>query len=374
MTIASKEPNMTIIGVDHHPSDPYAVFVETETGEYGERQLNHDDRAAEKFYRQFMRRSIKTVVLCIVFLGPTIVGAQAPNLPTISFATVEQGRAVLTNRDDFVSRLSPFDRAARMKTDRDVTEQEYLAFVAKNVLEWTANEKDAVQSAFDDLTTKLSDLNLPFPKTILFIKTTGDEEGHAEYTRANAIILPQNALAANRRSALHGTIAHELFHVLSRNAPDLRERAYAVIGFQPCGEVPFPPTLAARKITNPDALENDHCIRVESGGTSIWAVPILFSKSNHYNPVSGGEFFDYLDFEFLVVERSGSHATYDPSKVTLLDVGQIQGFYEQVGRNTDYIIHPEEILADNFKYLLIGRLNLPSADIQRRLAAALQSQ
>jgi hypothetical protein len=325
-------------------------------------------------FRAFMHRPIKTVVLCIVFLMPTIVGAQAPNLPAISFATIEQGIAILTNRDDFVSRLSAFDRAARMKTDHDVTEQEYLAFVAKNVLAWTPNEQDAVQSAFNGLTAKLSDLNLPFPKTILFIKTTGDEEGHAEYTRANAIILPQNALAANRRSALQGTIAHELFHVLSRNAPDLRERAYAVIGFQPCGEIPFPPTLAARRITNPDAPKNDHCIRVASGPTSIWAVPILFSKSDHYNPANGGEFFDYLDFEFLVVEKSGSHATYDPSKVTLLGVGQIQGFYEQVGRNTDYVIHPEEILADNFEYLLIGRPNLPSPDIQRRLAAALRSQ
>ena len=321
-----------------------------------------------------MRRSIETIVLFIIFLVPAIVGAQTPNLPAISFATVEQGRAILTNRDDFVSRLSAFDRAARMKTDHDVTEQEYLAIVAKNVLEWTPEEKDAVQSAFDGLAAKLSDLNLPFPKTILFIKTTGDEEGHAEYTRANAIILPQNALAANRRSALRGTIAHELFHVLSRNAPDLRERAYAAIGFQPCGEVPFPPTLAARKITNPDAPKNDHCIHVESGRTPIWAVPILFSKSDHYNPANGGEFFDYLVFEFLVVDNSGSHATYDPSKVTLLDVGKIQGFYEQVGRNTDYIIHPEEILADNFEYLLSGKPNLPSPDVQRRLAAALRSQ
>jgi hypothetical protein len=302
-----------------------------------------------------------------------MMGAQVPNLPTISFATVEQGRTALMNRDDFVSRLSPFDRAARMKTDRDVTEQEYLTFVAKNVLEWAPDEENAVQSAFDGLAAELTDLNLPFPKTILFIKTTGDEEGHAEYTRANAIILPEKALAANGRNALQGTIAHELFHVLSRNAPDLRERAYAVIGFQSCGEVPFPPALAARKITNPDAPKNDHCIRVELGRTSIWAVPILFSKSDHYNPANGGEFFDYLDFQFLVVEKSGSDATYDPSNVTLLDVGQIQGFYEQIGRNTGYIIHPEEILADNFEYLLIGRPNLPSPDVQRRLAAALRS-
>ena len=32
---------MIIIGVDYHPSDQYIAFVDTETGEYGERQLNH---------------------------------------------------------------------------------------------------------------------------------------------------------------------------------------------------------------------------------------------------------------------------------------------------------------------------------------------
>jgi transposase len=40
---------MIIIGVDYHPSDQYIAFVDTETGEYGERQLNHSDREAEKF-------------------------------------------------------------------------------------------------------------------------------------------------------------------------------------------------------------------------------------------------------------------------------------------------------------------------------------
>jgi transposase len=43
---------MVIIGVDYHPSDQYIAFVDTKTGEYGERQLNHSDTEAEKFYRE----------------------------------------------------------------------------------------------------------------------------------------------------------------------------------------------------------------------------------------------------------------------------------------------------------------------------------
>jgi hypothetical protein len=39
---------MLIIGVDYHPSDQYIAFVDRETGECGERRLNHRDGEAEK--------------------------------------------------------------------------------------------------------------------------------------------------------------------------------------------------------------------------------------------------------------------------------------------------------------------------------------
>jgi transposase len=42
--------------VDYHPSDQYIAFVDTETGEYGERQLNHSAGEAEKFYRELAVR------------------------------------------------------------------------------------------------------------------------------------------------------------------------------------------------------------------------------------------------------------------------------------------------------------------------------
>jgi transposase len=47
---------MIIIGVDYHPSDQYIAFVDTETGEYKERQLNHSVGEAEKFYRELAAR------------------------------------------------------------------------------------------------------------------------------------------------------------------------------------------------------------------------------------------------------------------------------------------------------------------------------
>jgi transposase len=48
---------MLMIGVDYHPSDQYIAFADTETGECGERRLNHDDGEAQKFYRDLQSRA-----------------------------------------------------------------------------------------------------------------------------------------------------------------------------------------------------------------------------------------------------------------------------------------------------------------------------
>ena len=49
---------MIIIGVDYHPSDQYIAFLDTETGECGERRLNHSEEEAEKFYRVLAARGV----------------------------------------------------------------------------------------------------------------------------------------------------------------------------------------------------------------------------------------------------------------------------------------------------------------------------
>ena len=53
---------MIIIGVDYHPSMQQVAFVDTETGECVERQLNHSDGEAEKFYRDLKQRGVSVRV------------------------------------------------------------------------------------------------------------------------------------------------------------------------------------------------------------------------------------------------------------------------------------------------------------------------
>src|SRR6202162_5420280 len=53
---------MMIIGVDYHPSFQQIAFFIEETGECGERRLNHEDGDAERFYRELKQKGISVRV------------------------------------------------------------------------------------------------------------------------------------------------------------------------------------------------------------------------------------------------------------------------------------------------------------------------
>jgi len=53
---------MFSIGVDYHPSFQQIAFLDQETGECGERRLNHSDGEAEKFYRDLKQRGVSVRV------------------------------------------------------------------------------------------------------------------------------------------------------------------------------------------------------------------------------------------------------------------------------------------------------------------------
>lgn len=313
----------------------------------------------------------------LVCLGATIALAQAVTAPSISlhFASLEEGREILRTRDGFIRRLSPFDRAARLKTDREVSETEFLNFVAGKVIEWDSADRGRVEQAFDRIRPALGEYPLNWPESVHFVHTTGEEEGGAAYTRGKAVVLPRTRLDRSPEE-LAQLVAHELFHVLSRHDRDIRDRLYRVIGFDRCPEVELPKSLARRRITNPDAPVNAHRIRVQQEGRQYWAVPVLYSRSERYDPLQGGSFFKYLQFRLLLEAAEDEAATASApagSTSRLVEVNEVSGFFEQIGRNSSYIIHPEEILAVNFALIVTGETEFPSPEVAEGIRSVLRA-
>ena len=74
------------------------------------------------------RRILFLAFVCVV---PTLVSSSADiqlgGSTVIHFAVESEGRTMLAAKDDFIERLSQFDRSARMKVDWAVSEDEFVA-------------------------------------------------------------------------------------------------------------------------------------------------------------------------------------------------------------------------------------------------------
>jgi len=280
-------------------------------------------------------------------------------------ADAEQAREVIVRRDAFVERLSPFDRAVRLGSSQPVTEEQLLRHLAAQVRDWKSDEEAKLGQAFAAALPKLRRWSLPWPEEISLVKTTGREEpGAAGYCRGNAVILSAGSLARTPQR-LERLLIHELFHVLSNQNRQLRRKLYAVVGFEPCNEIEYPPSLAERRITNPDAPVIEHYTRLSLDERQVPVVPILFSKREGFDESHGKTLFDYLQFRLLVIERHGGRwrPKQDSGAPELLDPAQTPQYLDRIGRNTEYIIHPEEVLAENFVLLVNGRRDVPDPRI-----------
>ena len=312
-------------------------------------------------------RSVVALVAVVAVLGAggRVSARQAEGIALragseLVFADVAEGAALLGAEDDYTRHASPFDRQAKVRRAGPVSDEEFRAFAARAVLPWTDAERQALADAATRLAPRLETLRVPVPPRVVVVKTSGDEEGNAAYTRGTAIMLPRRMLSGGP-AALERLLCHELFHVVSRSAPALRRRLYASIGFEPCGDVVLPPHLRALRLTNPDAPAFDHAISVNCDGERRWMVPVLFA-SGPYDAKAGMPFFASMVFRLMAVERRGQpDGTFvaDPwldagGRPLLRSPDEVAGFFEQTGRNTAYLIHPEEIMADNFVHLVVG--------------------
>jgi hypothetical protein len=262
------------------------------------------------------------------------------------FASAADARALLAARDGFVSSLGPVDRALRLASSAPVDETTHLAFASKQAMDFDAQDEDRLRRALRRLDERMQarsvDVTALAPHEIALVKTTGKEEFDLPYTRGAAIVLPAPALRMSE-DALLSLVAHELFHVLSRHSSALRENAYRLIGFEPGAAPVLSAEIEALRITNPDGYERDYQLALSRGAETVRVVPFLLSKRSGYDPELGNSVIAYFQFKLVVVApSSGQLHMLDPD----------DAYLRCVGRNSEEVFHPDEIMADNFVRVL----------------------
>ena len=284
---------------------------------------------------------------------------------TYQFTSFSNSITKLTNHDEFTNRWSKFDIDVRLNKQNG-NKNELFQYISTQALQWSESEKIKVDSVMQSINKDIKHLmlNIDYPNSIFFIKTTGEEEGNASgYTRSNCLILNDETLIWGFQE-LKNIIIHELFHIISRNNLSFREKMYEVIGFKVIKEISFPQSLIDFKVTNPDAPMINSYINLSNGEESKDYALITYSKKEF----NGGSLFDYVTFGFIKLQDLNNGV-----KVPIIYVdGDFTNFFEQIGNNTGYIIHPDEILADNFVFLLNENNNLPSQWVVDKMKLNLQ--
>jgi hypothetical protein len=328
-------------------------------------------------------------------------------------ASRSRGQALLTAVDAFVQAQSQFDRQARVNlrhTVATVTQAMYLDYLSSQVLEWSADETAMLgeQTAgsssagiIGQIAQMLTAFSFTLPSTVYLVKTTGQEEGYAAYTRHNnVIVLPANKVAILKTytgfgNPLHPSpitkllrelITHEIFHLISKNNAALRVSLYGLVNYKETGNavqlpnVPWGSSGALMpdlKITNPDAPDLNVYINMSvpsipsnpaSPVVTRSLLPVLLAAT----PYDGGVFFNYLQWEFMAIEQIG--AGWAPvldgtGKPMMYDSTPLLPQYlKLVGRNvTGQIFHPDEILAQSF----VLAAQQPSMELLARISARL---
>lgn len=291
------------------------------------------------------------------------------------FADRNEAAQILGTRDAFVKALGPFDRSVRLKTKGAASAEELLEFMSDQARSFNAQEKERLTTRIESIRAKLKkvDVNVPFPEQIVLVKASQRLEHGLAHCRGSAIILPDTR-SALKSSRLEHLLAHELFHILTTAHPELQRELYTVVGFRPCPGVSFLGELKPRKITNPDAFGLNYCAKLEYKDSPVYACPVLLSHTSTYEPSRNPGLMSYANLKFLVVERNGDSwaCRREDGSPMVLDRSEVSGYLDKVGRNTGYIIHPEEVLAENFAFIVGGRQSFRTPEIPEQMKEVLR--
>lgn len=297
----------------------------------------------------------------------------------LRFASQEIGISIMGQADDFVQSMTAIDRQLRLGTRSTPDETTYLTFVRQQVIGWSEQERRQIEAALRSLREHLTSLPPTlWPSEVLLVQTTGQEESGAAYCRGKNVIVIPRSMAAQPQEDMARLLCHELFHILSRQSPERQQQLYSILGFQRTEPIPLPNDLAPRKLTNPDAPQINCVVTLQLNGQEHAFTPVLFSKASGYASPAAGSLFQELTFRLMKVKQENQR--YVPDAPTssapddyLFAPEQVSDYARRIGRNTGYIIHPEEVLADNFVHLVYQTKDLRDPWIVQRLDEVLRT-
>ena len=308
---------------------------------------------------------IRILISVFICFGTNIFSTNYASSTDFKFADKETAIKILTADDEYLNNMKAIEIALPVgpptasKTIDDLKEH-----YSKNVLEWPESEKALMKALIVTHKKKLDKISHLMPSTVYFIKVTNEVESGIPHTRGNAFVSPER-----RTSISTKLFFHQIFHILSRNQRDRRASLYGLIGFKPCQ---FKSTEIVDKysVKNPEAPFIEFYLPVEINGKDSAVMSYLHTDKEGLDPNIKNGFDGHISGDLIeVVAKDGicNPVIDEKGYPKIHKHEEIPGFYDSVGRNTQFDIHPEEIVADNFAFLMMNIHDLPNPDIPEKI-------
>lgn len=270
---------------------------------------------------------------------------EKPKHMEYSFATKEEGIEYLMSNKEYYAGFSQNELEFKLgKKNADM--DEYLEYAKEQVLDFTDEEKDKIDELMAYIEEVLSENGyvLPDLEPIVFISTTQKEEnGSGAYTHGTQIYYNMKWLTdPENEDRAKTTMAHEIFHCITRSNPEFRKEMYKLIHFTVQEEdFVIPPSVEEYFISNPDVEHHNSYATFTIDGKKIDCFAALVS-TRHFEK-EGDSFFSCMTTALVPID--GSDVYYTPEDTS--------DFYDVFGDNTGYVIDPEECMADNFSFAIV---------------------
>jgi hypothetical protein len=264
----------------------------------------------------------------------------------------------------YFEQLTPLDIAMQMQDSdlqglkKDSLLPIYKTFLQQHVSYFSATERDSLLKYTRQVFKVLEKINPDLmPQKLCFMKTDDNIYGGMTYfTRNNCIVIPQTAL----KNALKGdtlrfrnTIAHEIFHVVSRYQPQIATQLYARIGFDTIQHLRFTDTLLEQRIlNNPDGTQ-PYKIRLSD---TLMGVMLSAAESKNFD--DSEPFEAHLNWDMYAIKKKrGAWLVQSDSlgESTLSNTWEVP-FFKKTTANTEYTLHPDEMIAENFVLLFRSKI------------------
>ncbi len=285
----------------------------------------------------------------IVLLLPVYAYART----TFEFMDQSAAARTLSADDAYIRATADLERQAKARSAHPVNKTAYAKIVGSKAKDWSTAERARVEAVLPALEKFIGQLAWDIPPTMHFIRADAALEDNLPHTRGTAIVLPDSVFSMPR-PVFASMLAHEVFHILTRHNDKFKEQSYRHIGFQLCETVRIHPKIEQLKITNPDTPLSQHTIAVTYQGRKVDALPFIGFESLSIDATTG--FIDKLAVRWLIVQRQNNHCYLDSDDLNSQSTPPqyLEGLAENIGKNTGYLFHAEEVLAENFAALFMS--------------------